>query len=118
MTALYYRISISLIAGRLLFSSADGLSDARDQNKQWDVFTWDLRANVATRISVTQDGREGNGGSDSATFSPDGRRIVFLSSANNLVPGDTNDAVDVFVKDLRTGALSRVSIADRRGLVP
>src|SRR5690348_8035959 len=31
--------------------------------------------------------------------SADGRYVVFSSSASNLVPGDTNGADDVFVKD-------------------
>jgi hypothetical protein len=51
---------------------------------------------------------ESAGGSISA----DGRYVAFDSNANNLVPDDTNDAFDVFVKDLWTGAVERVSTAD------
>ena len=40
--------------------------------------------------------------------------VAFMSDASNLVPGDTNGAVDVFVKDLTTGAILRVSV-DRHG---
>jgi hypothetical protein len=39
----------------------------------------------------------------------DGRYVAFDSAADNLVPGDTNGARDVFVKDTVTGAISRVS---------
>ncbi|MBC7905749.1 MAG: PD40 domain-containing protein [Rhodospirillaceae bacterium] len=46
-----------------------------------------------------------------AKFSSNGRYIVFDSSDSNLVPGDTNGVRDVFVKDLQTGAITRVSTA-------
>jgi Tol biopolymer transport system component len=35
--------------------------------------------------------------------------VAFLSSATNLVAGDTNAAADVFIKDMQTGAVTRVS---------
>ena len=47
----------------------------------------------------------------SSRLSADGRYVVFESSAEHLVPGDTNGVVDVFVHDLRTGNTTRVSIA-------
>ena len=40
---------------------------------------------------------------------PDGRFTAFLSSATNLVPGDTNGVVDVFVRDNFAGTTTRVS---------
>ncbi|MEA2458143.1 MAG: TolB protein, partial [Thermoleophilaceae bacterium] len=36
--------------------------------------------------------------------------IAFVSDASNLVPGDTNGKADAFVKDLRSGAIKRVSV--------
>ena len=36
--------------------------------------------------------------------------ITFDSAANNLVPGDTNNLVDVFVKNRLTGAVERVNV--------
>src|SRR4051794_27035867 len=42
--------------------------------------------------------------SSQAVMSADGRYVAFYSSASNLVPGDTNNTPDVFVKDLQTGA--------------
>jgi len=35
---------------------------------------------------------------------------VFESLASNLVPGDTNGVIDVFVHDRQTGRTSRVSV--------
>ncbi|MDQ5922491.1 MAG: hypothetical protein QG644_199, partial [Patescibacteria group bacterium] len=42
---------------------------------------------------------------------PDGRYVVFSSSATNLVAGDTNASYDAFIRDLQDGTTERVSIA-------
>ena len=52
---------------------------------------------------------QANGDSHSASFSPDGKSLLFESQASNLVPGDTNGVADIFVKDLTTGAVRLVS---------
>ena len=44
-----------------------------------------------------------------STLSANGRYVAFDSSASNLVPYDTNGHRDIFVRDLQTGATSRVS---------
>ncbi|MFH8974354.1 hypothetical protein [Streptomyces sp. NPDC017890] len=49
-----------------------------------------------------------DGESEAPSLSADGRYALFTSSASNLVPGDTNGAPDVFVRDLRTGRTQRV----------
>ncbi|MFI8830745.1 TolB family protein [Streptomyces afghaniensis] len=55
------------------------------------------------KASVAPDGAEGNGDSGGPSLSADGRRLAFVSSADNLVAGDTDGAADAFVRDLRTG---------------
>ena len=64
----------------------------------------------AERVSVSAAGGQGNGASFSAALSDDGRFTAFASLASNLVPGDTNDGCDVFVRDNATGAVERVSV--------
>ena len=66
---------------------------------------------VTTRVSVASDGTQGNRGSFSPAISADGHLIAFWSYASNLVPGDTNNVYDVFVRDLASGVTSRVSVA-------
>lgn len=39
--------------------------------------------------------------------------VAFLSDATNLVPGDTNGKTDAFVRDLRNGRITRVSVNTR-----
>jgi Tol biopolymer transport system component len=63
------------------------------------------------RLSVASDGTEGNAISISPSISGDGRYVAFESFASTLVPGDTNDAHDVFVNDRVTGATEQVSVA-------
>src|SRR5437870_4266363 len=63
------------------------------------------------RVSVASDGTQGNGASDGAAISGDGRFVAFRSSASNLVPGDTNGTFDVFVHDRQTGETVRASVA-------
>src|SRR5437870_3038009 len=50
-----------------------------------------------------------------AAVSADGRFAAFASRSPSLVPGDTNGAMDVFVRELATGALERVSVTSRGG---
>lgn len=61
--------------------------------------------------SVDGAGVLGNGASDQGVLSADGRFLAFVSTASNLVPGDTNQAADVFVKDLQTGVTERANVS-------
>jgi uncharacterized repeat protein (TIGR01451 family) len=76
--------------------------------------------NVIEPISVAPDGTIGNHSSvagdhlgDYGDMTPDGRFVVFASLASNLVPGDTNEIGDVFVRDRRTGVTERVSVGPK-----
>lgn len=52
-----------------------------------------------------------NGPSTRPRISGDGNFVVFQSDATNLVAGDTNGATDIFLRDLRTSTITRVSVA-------
>ncbi len=80
-----------------------------DTNDSPDVFVHDLRTGRTTLVTVGLDGPAGLGGLDS-DISADGRHVAFWSSSTNLVPGDTNNAQDVFVRDLGTRRTERVSV--------
>ena len=54
-----------------------------------------------------------NGHSGSPAISAGGRFVVFESDAPTLVVGDTNDQVDVFVRDRAKGTTGRVSVSGR-----
>lgn len=63
------------------------------------------------RISMGYDGMQANENSFNPNISDNGRYVVFFSAASNLVPGDTNGKIDVFVFDLETQIMERVSTA-------
>ncbi len=65
------------------------------------------------RVSVGPGGVEANEASGSASPSRDGRFVAFASRASNLVAGDTNGEVDVFVRDRVKNVTRRVSVGPR-----
>jgi Tol biopolymer transport system component len=73
---------------------------AGDTNGRRDVFVHDRQTGVTTRESVDGTGAQSDGNSGDAVIAPNGGRVVFESLATNLVAGDTNLLLDVFVHDL------------------
>ena len=106
-----YWPAISTDGRYVAFSSDSSNLVAGDTNGTWDVFVRDLATSQTTRVSVASGGAEGNSDSYYTAISADGRYVAFLSSASNLVAGDTNGAGDVFVRDLATSQTTRVSVA-------
>lgn len=94
---------------KVLFSSSASNLVSGDANGTNDIFLKDLITGDVSRISTNSAGVESNGFSDGAAFSPDGTKVVFWSNASNLVSGDTNGVRDIFVKDLITGEIVRIS---------
>lgn len=88
-------------------SQADNLVDG-DTNGVGDIFVKDLQSGAIVRASTGSGGEQAANLSSAAAISADAGYVAFRSLANNLVAGDTG-AADVFVKDLLTGALERVS---------
>jgi Ca2+-binding RTX toxin-like protein len=81
-----------------------------DTNNQPDIFVRGLLTNTTTLVSVDSAGNQGNNFSSSPSISSDGRFVAFKSFASNLVPGDTNNQPDIFVRDLSTNTTTRVSV--------
>ena len=79
-----------------------------DRNGVSDVFV--SQNGTIKRVSLGPVG-EANGPSATPALSMDGRFVAFASAADNLVPGDTNDALDVFVYDRQQSTVTRVSLA-------
>ena len=61
-------------------------------------------------MSVGPGGAQANGSSGGSAFSVGSRYVAFNSEASNLVVGDTNDTVDVFVRDRVARVTRRVSV--------
>ena len=101
--------SISADGRYVAFQSAATNLVAGDTNAVLDIFVKDLRRGTLERVSTAGDGSEGDGASLRASISADGRHVAFDSAATNLIDGDTNGAADIFVKNLRSGAVTRAS---------
>ncbi|MFG1189326.1 VCBS domain-containing protein [Xanthobacter flavus] len=79
------------------------------------IYVKDIRSGSIYLVSANSSGSAGDANTPSTfstpdmDFSPDGQKLVFVSAASNLVTGDTNGKEDIFVKDLKTGTITRIS---------
>ncbi len=92
------------------FASTAGNLVTGDSNGYEDVFVRDRLAGQTERLSVSSSEVQANGASTSPAMSADGRYVAFAAHASNLVSGDDNGCVDVFVRDRQTGQTERVSV--------
>ncbi|HVE74897.1 MAG TPA: hypothetical protein VNA30_07430 [Mycobacteriales bacterium] len=120
------RLDLSTDGRVVAWTSTSTMGDDRDTNGVSDVFVVRLPDGKPHRVSVTSTGEQQDdpGGAGTATetafgFAPsgrfvdlsgDGKRVAFDSRATNLVSGDTNAKMDVFVRDLTAGWTLRVSV--------
>jgi Tol biopolymer transport system component len=102
---------ISADGGTVAFdSTATDLSRRPDTNRARDVFVRDLRTGVTRRVSVSTSGAQARGRSHVIAISSDGNRVLFSSTAANLVPGDRNGQPDVFVRNVARRTTGRVDL--------
>lgn len=87
----------------------------QDQNVNVDdIYIYDVATGgleLGSADFATNDG--GTASSWPGEFSADGRYLAFQSYASNLVPGDTNDTADVFVRDRALAKTIRASLGDQ-----
>ena len=83
--------SISADGRYVAFASVASNLVSGDTNGTWDVFVHDRQSGGTTRVSVATDGTQTNEQSIFPSISADGRYVVFISLASNLVNGDTNN---------------------------
>ena len=93
--------------GRLVaFASAASNLVPGDLGTNQDIFVYDRQSQLIKRLT------KNSGNSVDPVISADGKHVTFSSDAANLVLGDTNALSDVFVYDLTSDGLERVSVAD------
>jgi Tol biopolymer transport system component len=93
------------------FASDDALLVPGDTNGVTDVFLRERATGAIERLSVSGAGVQGDAASRAPALDFAGRLIAFGSFAANLVPGDTNNSEDVFVRDRVTGTTERASVS-------
>jgi hypothetical protein len=82
-----------------------------DPDTFFDVFLKDNKTGITSQLSTGDPASEDNDNDASVSprISDDGRYAVFASLASDVVPGDTNSAMDIFVSETQTGNVARVS---------
>jgi Tol biopolymer transport system component len=108
--------SISANGRYAAFASLSNNLVTNDTNGTTDIFVKDLVTGGIVRASTDSSGNQANAtlgpgsftGSHHPSISDDGRYVAFESYANNLVPADINDQLDIFIKDLQLGTTERV----------
>jgi hypothetical protein len=94
----------------VVFESVATNLGGRDTRDNVDVFVRNLVTKKTTRVSVSRHGRQTNGNNFFPVVSGNGNIVAFQSDSSNLVKDDTNGHEDVFVRNVRTGRTSRVSL--------
>jgi Tol biopolymer transport system component len=103
--------SVSASGRYVVFTSiADDLVPG-DTNGRTDAFLRDRMAGTTTLVSASTAGVQADLETEEVSISANGRFVVFWTQAANLVPRDTNDAVDVFLWNRATGTTRRISIS-------
>lgn len=98
--------------GRLVafYSVADNLVPG-DNNGIPDFFVRDRITKITQRVSVNDQGQEADDWGVFLAISRRGRCVAFESFATNLVPGDLNGKLDIFIRDLGLQRTTRVSLS-------
>lgn len=111
--AMGWEIAMSSDGRYVAFASDSTRIVSGDTNGRTDVFLRDRETGTTVRVSVSSTGAQANGSSAPpfGSVTPDGRYVTFMSSASNLVPGDTNEVGEVFLRDTAAGTTERVGVS-------
>lgn len=96
----------------VVFASRAGNLAAGDAGGRAGIFVRDRVTGTTTLVSEPPGGGQANGDADFPSISANGRLVAFNSSATNLVAGNPHGFQQVYVRNLATGALRRVSQAN------
>ena len=103
-------LSLSADGRWLAFTSYASDLVTNDFNNNVNVFVCDLTTGSNILVSAGTNGNAGQGGgSYHPSISADGRYVVFVSWATNLVANNTNGSPDIFLRDLQAGTNMLVS---------
>ncbi len=88
-----------------------------DTNKMGDVFLRDLKTRKTTRVSIGNDGAQGDDLTVGSSISANGQYVAFSSHATNLAPGlPTDHSSHSYLRDLRADKTILVDV-NRDGVV-
>jgi hypothetical protein len=73
------------------------------------VYRHDRSTGATVLVTISKSGSPSAGGGFAPSVSADGRFVAFASAGTDLVDGDTNGAIDVFLRDMTTATTALVS---------
>ncbi|HYH49066.1 MAG TPA: hypothetical protein VEG38_05910 [Acidimicrobiia bacterium] len=103
------RPSLSGNGRRIAFQSNATNLGVNDTNDVTDVYLRDMGSGQVVVVSAGATGL-GDKASSSPSVSADGNWVSFDSKATNFVDGDSGGDVDIYVKNLSSGAMEQVSV--------
>lgn len=101
---------------KMMFRISSGTTITPDTNGMVDDFVYNFNTNTIIPINENSgDTVYGNGYSVHASFSPDSSKVAFISNSYNIDPTSTNPIDNLYVKDLSTRILTRISKSTSNG---
>jgi Tol biopolymer transport system component len=100
-------VQVSADGRTMAFSSTAWNIWNSDHNEKRDIYAC---TSSCFTVGWVARGMEPNGASVRPRLSADGKWVAFASDASNWVSGDTNGVRDVFVANVRSGQVTRVSL--------
>lgn len=89
----------------LFATSAQNIIGSTAWSGAYQLYRHDAQTGSLELVSASTTDGPGGGSSHSAVMSPDGRHVLFYSSAADLVAGDANGvSFDLFLRDLDSGS--------------
>ncbi|NQW16988.1 MAG: fibronectin type III domain-containing protein [Chloroflexi bacterium] len=109
---IYARNSTISADGRYVaFDSKIRDEAGEDTNSAEDIFLYDRDSDALELVSRSSDGELGDSGSYSPFLTADSRYVFFNSASSNLTPGDTNEKLDGFVRDVQSGLTTQLALS-------
>ena len=102
--------SVSADGRFVAFSSGATNLDPLGAGAGADVYLRDRELGTTELISLSSEGEVGDAGGKHPAISADGRYVVFTSYSANLVPGDTNEQADLFLRDREEETTERLTL--------
>jgi Tol biopolymer transport system component len=96
--------------GRYVAFVSIGSNVSEDSTVSGNAYVRDMVTGATKLINYSLDGDASSLGVFNVKLSSNGRYALFTSRAGDLVPGDSNDSMDIFRRDLVAGTTERISV--------
>ncbi|MEP6693741.1 MAG: PKD domain-containing protein [Chloroflexota bacterium] len=102
--------SISADGRWVAFYSMDNLFVPGDVNSTFDVFLYDRMTAAVSLASQNDAGQQANAASTAPSVSSDGRLVLFVTTASNLVTSPSSTGAQLYTHDMRTNEAPVVTL--------